>query len=82
MELKIKTTNPEYTNKLIEALCSRYHPAGSPADADEMLTTTELIEQISAFADTTREIVMDAMQQAGFKLHYTGAGFVWLLKLV
>jgi len=80
MESEIKTTNPEYTSKLIEVLRSQYRPAGSLSEADEMLTTTELIEQISAFADTTREIIMDAMQEAGFKLHYTGAGYVWLLK--
>ncbi len=77
-----KIVNPDYTNHLISVLNQRYSPASSPSDSDEMLTTVDLIEEISDFADTTKEIVFDAMIKAGFKIHNTGAGFVWLLKSV
>ncbi len=79
MELSINQ-NSEHTRKLIDLIRARYQPAINAEDADEMLTTIDLIEEISDFADTTKEIVFNEMTNAGFKIHYTGAGFVWLLK--
>ncbi len=83
MELNInQEENQENTRKLIDLICARYQPAINAEDADEMLTTIDLIEQISDFADTTKDIVFNAMKAAGFNIHYTGAGFVWLLKAI
>ncbi len=81
MELSINQgENSEHTRKLIDLIRARYQPVINAEDADEMLTTIDLIEEISDFVDTTKEIVFNEMTNVGFKIHYTGAGFVWLLK--
>ena len=76
--------NPEvYTlsEKLFEALTAWYIPAESPKDADETKSTQDLIEEMETMQEVSPWEVNKLMEGAGFKIHYTGSGYEWMLKL-
>lgn len=75
---KIKSAISE---KLIVALAAFYQPAESLADADDSKSTLELIDEMSGIEQIYPYEVNELMERNGFKLHYNGSGYLWLLKL-
>lgn len=68
--------------RLVESLTSYYSPAKNPSEADESKTTQELIEEMEQIQDSIYPWEVNRlMEQKGFIMHYTGSGYVWLLKL-
>jgi hypothetical protein len=67
--------------ELCEAISSYFLPATSINDADELKSTTELMDEIEAFVDVKKNDLYDAMKSLGFNYTYSGTGFTWLLKL-
>lgn len=65
---------------LIDALLSYYSPAGTAADATDSKSTQEIIEEMDQVEEVSPADVNNLMVQHGFKLNYTGSGYVWLLK--
>ena len=77
-----KKTETPIVERLIDSLLQFYEPADSPSTADETKSTQELIEEMDQMQDgiMTWE-VNKLMELHGFKMHYTGSGYVWLLKI-
>lgn len=80
-----KTEPAEQSSKMvfthiIETFTRFYTPAASLADADDIKTTLDLIDEMESIATIYPIEVSTALTQAGFKLHYTGTQYVWLLK--
>lgn len=65
---------------LIDALLSYYSPADTAADATDSKSTQEIIEEMDQIKDVSIADVNKLMSLHGFKLNYTGSGYVWLLK--
>ena len=82
--MNTENTPPENKTTLfdtiIETLTGYYSPACSMADADETKTTAELVEEMESVMGIQPVEVSTALAGAGFKLHYTGTQYVWLLK--
>lgn len=68
------------TYDLISALGRFYQPATSLQEATDLKTTSELVDEFAGFSNLTKEVIHEAMKEAGYKIEYTGAGFAWLLK--
>ena len=68
-------------NALIDALLCYYLPAETASEADESKSTQEIIEEMDQIEEVLPSIVNNLMVEHGFKLNYTGSGYVWLLKL-
>lgn len=67
--------------RLVKLLTNYYVPADTPAEADEQKDTQELIEEMSLMYDQISPGDVNALlDKHGFKMHYTGSGYVWLLK--
>lgn len=72
---------PTIIEKLFESLMAFYTPAETAAEATETKSTQELIEEMDQIADGIFPFQVNVfMETNGFKLHYTGLGYVWLLK--
>ena len=68
--------------RLVESLTNYYSPVCTPADADETKSTQELIEEMEQIQDSISPWeVNKLMEQNGFTMHYTGSGYVWLLRI-
>jgi len=77
-----KQPTPSFSEKLFDALMAFYVPVENPALADEMKSTQELIEEMEQIVSSISPDEINAiMETNGFKLHYTGIGYVWLLKV-
>jgi hypothetical protein len=76
-----KPQTPTTSEKLFEAFMQYYSPALHPDQADEMKSTTELIEEMEGIDEILPWEINKLMEENGFKLHYTGSGYVWLLKI-
>lgn len=74
-EIKLKIIE-----RLIEAFTSRYEAAIDISDSDEMKSTQELIEEMSDIEEIFPYEVNRLMEEYGFKIHYNGKNYVWLLK--
>lgn len=66
---------------LVEDISEYYAPAESAADADELKSSVELMEELAAFTDIDATSIMRQMMFEGFQFRYIDGGFVWLLKL-
>lgn len=77
------TTNEfPIAQKLIASLLEYYSPAESLQESDETKTTSELIEEMEPMQDgISAADVNTLMETNGFKLHYTGCGYAWSLKI-
>ena len=75
---KVKSVISE---KLVKALNAFYQPAESLADSDDTKSTRELIAEMSGIEEIFPYEVDTLMEKNGFKLHYNGSEYVWLLKL-
>jgi len=77
-----KQPTPSFSEKLFDALMAFYVPAENPASADEMKSTQELLEEMEQILPSiSTDDINTVMESNGFKLHYTGNGYVWLLKI-
>lgn len=74
-----KQQNP-ILSALIDALLSYYSPAENTSEADDSKSTQDLIEEMDQIADVSPDDVNKLMEEHGFKLNYTGSGYVWMLK--
>jgi len=78
-----KQPTPSFSEKLFDALMAFYIPAESPASADEMKSTQELLEEMEQILPSISiDDINTVMESNGFKLHYTGSGYVWLLRVL
>lgn len=75
-----KNATPCIEEQLVASLAERYTPAETIAESTEQKTTLELCDEMEATADVHKSLVHQAMVDRGFKLHYTGVDYVWLLK--
>lgn len=75
-----KPEEPTLSEKLFEALTAWYRPAENPQDADETKSTQDLIEEMETMQEVLPWEVNKLMETGGFKIHYTGSGYEWLLK--
>ena len=75
-----KPPEPTLSEKLFEALTAFYSPAKSPSEADETKSTQDLIEEMETMQEVQPWEVNKLMEKAGFKIHYTGTSYEWLLK--
>ncbi len=77
-----KQPEPSFSEKLFDAMMDFYVPAENPESADEMKSTQELIEEMDQMqSDISTDVINSLMVAHGFKLHYTGSGYAWLLKV-
>lgn len=65
---------------LVALIFDRYAPAETYPESTETKSTLELIDEMESSADVSKSKIKLAMENKGFKLHYTGNEFVWLLK--
>jgi len=77
-----KQPTPSFSEKLFDALMAFYTPAENSASADEMKSTQDLIEEMEqTLPSVSPNEINTIMETNGFKLHYTGSSYVWLLKI-
>ncbi len=72
---------PSIEEQLVQVILQHYVPANSVNEADAQKTSTELMDEMESVVEPEKNVLYIAMKDAGFKLHYTGESFVWLLKL-
>ena len=78
----VKSDEPTIVEKLMNRLIEFYSPADSPTEADETKSTQELIDEMEQIQDCVMPWEINKLMELhGFKLHYTGSGYVWLLKM-
>lgn len=65
---------------LVAMIHDRYEPVESLPESTDQKTTLELVDEMEGTADVNKNAVKRAMEEFGFKLHYTGSEYVWLLK--
>ena len=65
---------------LVAMIFDRYEPVETLPESTELKTTIDLVDEMEATADVSRNAVKKAMEEFGFKLHYTGGEYVWMLK--
>lgn len=65
---------------LVALIFDRYAPAKTYPESTETKSTLDLIDEMESTCDVSKSKIKLAMEDKGFKLHYTGNEFVWLLK--
>jgi len=65
---------------LVALIFDRYAPAETYPESTDQKSTLDIIDEMESSSDVSKNKVKMAMEQFGFKLHYTGSEFVWLLK--
>jgi len=65
---------------LVDLIFDRYAPAESYPESTDQKTTLDLIDEMESTCEVYKSKVKMAMEAKGFKLHYTGSEFIWLLK--
>jgi len=65
---------------LVAMIYDRYEPVNSLPESTDQKTTIELVDEMESTADVSRNAVKKAMEGMGFKLHYTGSEYVWILR--
>lgn len=65
---------------LVAMIFDRYEPVDNLPESTDQKTTLELVDEMEATADVSRNAVKKAMEEFGFKLHYTGSEYVWMLR--
>lgn len=65
---------------LVALIFDRYAPAETYPESTETKSTLDLIDEMESTCDVSKSKIKLAMEAKGFKLHYTGNEFVWLLK--
>jgi hypothetical protein len=73
---------PEITTEesLVALIFDRYAPADNFPESTDQKSTLDLIDEMESSCEVSKYNIKKAMEQFGFKLHYTGSEFVWLLK--
>lgn len=71
----------QISQKLVEALASFYQPAINLVDSDETKSTQDIISEMSDMEEVFPYKVNRLMEESGFKIHYDGTNYVWLLKM-
>lgn len=70
-------------NEAMAVFLKQFHPAASPSESDEELSTSEINNILSDLIDSgTNEKIYGFLKQEGFKYEFIGGGFKWLLKKV
>ncbi|MEI7844715.1 MAG: hypothetical protein WCK35_02825 [Chloroflexota bacterium] len=75
-----ETTKSAISVKLVEALITFYEPANTFQESDDSKTTAELLNEMGDMEEIYPYEVNRLMEERGFKIHYDGSGYVWLLK--
>ena len=71
---------PSIEEELVAMIAERYAPAETLPDSTDQKSTLDLIDEIESFTDVSKSKLVKALKAWGFKPHYTGDQFVWLLK--
>lgn len=77
-EVDEKTVDVE--ESLVALIFDRYAPAESFPESTDQKSTLDLIDEMESTCVVYKSKVKMAMEAKGFKLHYTGSEFIWLLK--
>lgn len=72
---------PTMASAIVAALLEFYQPTGEP-ETMELKTTADLMGEMDAIADISKNEISNALQHAGFKLKYTSSGVFWVLYTV
>lgn len=71
----------ENFNEAMKVFVERYQPAGSAAESDDELTTTEIRDKLTELIDeASLEAIYEYMKESGFHYQMIGGRFKWLLK--
>lgn len=65
---------------LVALIFDRYAPAETYPESTDQKSTLDLIDEMESTSEVYKSKVKMAMEAKGFKLHYTGSEFIWLLK--
>jgi hypothetical protein len=76
-----KPEEPTLSEKLFGAFLTFYSPGDITTGFDEVKSTRELLEEMHQIDEVNPWEINKLMEAAGFKLHYTGSGYGWLLKI-
>lgn len=68
---------PSIVSDILNAL---FAPALSIQDADELLTTTDIMQSVSQNCDTSKSVVFLALKDAGFRSESIDNTLYWLTK--
>jgi len=73
---------PEITTEesLVALIFDRYAPADNFPESSDQKSTLDLIDEMESSCEVSKYNIKKAMEEFGFKLHYTGSEFVWLMK--
>jgi len=77
---KTVDNKPSIEESLVALIFDRYAPAETFPESTDHKTTLDLIDEMESTTDVSKSKVKMAMEDFGFKLHYTGNEYVWLLK--
>lgn len=65
---------------LVALIFDRYAPADNFPESTDQKSTLDLIDEMESSCEISKYNIKKAMEEFGFKLHYTGNEFVWLMK--
>jgi hypothetical protein len=81
-EVDEKTVDQQISieESLVALIFDRYAPAENYPESTDQKSTLDLVDEMESSSDISKNKIKMAMEAFGFKLHYTGSEFVWLLK--
>jgi len=65
---------------LVALIFEHYAPAETMPESTDQKSTLDLIDEMESTCEVYKSKVKMAMEAKGYKLHYTGAEYVWLLR--
>jgi hypothetical protein len=71
---------PSMEEELVALIFDRYAPVDSLPESTEQKTTMDLVDEMESSSEVSKNKVVMALKECGFKLHYTGGEYVWMLK--
>lgn len=71
---------PSMEEELVALVFDRYLPVDSMPESTDQKTTLDLIDEMESTSEVSKNKVVMALKEYGFKLHYTGGEYVWLLR--
>lgn len=73
------TSQNDTDEVVIDILKSLFTPAQTIKDADELLTTTDILQSVSQNCDTSKSSIYACMKNAGFRFESINSTLYWLV---
>ena len=77
---KNKPDKPSIEEELVTLIFERYEPVETMPESTDQKSTIDLVDEMESSAEVSKNKVVMALKEYGFKLHYTGGEYLWLLK--